>query len=548
MTTMNRRALLAAGAAATFVAASAPALPAGAQDAPNRAAVLEAMKRATRFMSEEAAVDGGYVWQYLPDFSRRWGELEATPTMIWVQPPGTATVGHLFLDAYHATGDAYYFEAAKAAADALIRGQHPAGGWNYVIDTAGEESLKRWYETVGRNAWRLEEFQRYYGNATFDDAGTSEASQLLLRVYLEKRERKYRAPLEKAIAFVLDSQYPNGGWPQRYPFVEGGGLHGHEDYTPYITFNDDVAGENLEFLIYAWHGLATNGRGDARILDAINRGMDIFVKTQQPQPQPAWGLQHFPDTLKPAGARTIEPQAFVTHATGGNIRSMLGFYRLTGDRKFLERLPEALDWLDQVRAPEALRGPGRTHPTFILEGANTPVYIHRRGSNATNGQYYADESPDNLVVHYGSFRNVDTAALRREYEALSAMSPEEATRGSPLKARAGSLRLPKYFTLQDVDVWDMSSEARRAARPSATRVAELIAGLNARGYWPTPLTTTSNPYIGDAPEAVTGGEYQMTRVGDLWDTSPYRTDFPVEGVSTSVFIRNMGELIETLAV
>lgn len=548
MTTMNRRALLAAGAAATFVAASAPALPAGAQDAPNRAAVLEAMKRATRFMSEEAAVDGGYVWQYLPDFSRRWGELEATPTMIWVQPPGTATVGHLFLDAYHATGDEYYFEAAKAAADALIRGQHSAGGWNYVIDTAGEESLKRWYETVGRNAWRLEEFQRYYGNATFDDAGTSEASQLLLRVYLEKRERKYRAPLEKAIAFVLDSQYPNGGWPQRYPFVEGGGLHGHEDYTPYITFNDDVAGENLEFLIYAWHGLATNGRGDARILDAINRGMDIFVKTQQPQPQPAWGLQHFPDTLKPAGARTIEPQAFVTHATGGNIRSMLGFYRLTGDRKFLERLPEALDWLDQVRAPEALRGPGRTHPTFILEGANTPVYIHRRGSNATNGQYYADESPDNLVVHYGSFRNVDTAALRREYEALSAMSPEEATRGSPLKARAGSLRLPKYFTLQDVDVWDMSSEARRAARPSATRVAELIAGLNARGYWPTPLTTTSNPYIGDAPEAVTGGEYQMTRVGDLWDTSPYRTDFPVEGVSTSVFIRNMGELIETLAV
>lgn len=548
MTTMNRRALLAAGAAATFVAASAPALPAGAQDAPNRAAVLEAMKRATRFMSEEAAVDGGYVWQYLPDFSRRWGELEATPTMIWVQPPGTATVGHLFLDAYHATGDEYYFEAAKAAADALIRGQHPAGGWNYVIDTAGEESLKRWYETVGRNAWRLEELQRYYGNATFDDAGTSEASQLLLRVYLEKRERKYRAPLEKAIAFVLDSQYPNGGWPQRYPFVEGGGLHGHEDYTPYITFNDDVAGENLEFLIYAWHGLATNGRGDARILDAINRGMDIFVKTQQPQPQPAWGLQHFPDTLKPAGARTIEPQAFVTHATGGNIRSMLGFYRLTGDRKFLERLPEALDWLDQVRAPEALRGPGRTHPTFILEGANTPVYIHRRGSNATNGQYYADESPDNLVVHYGSFRNVDTAALRRDYEALSAMSPEEATRGSPLKARAGSLRLPKYFTLQDVDVWDMSSEARRAARPSATRVAELIAGLNARGYWPTPLTTTSNPYIGDAPEAVTGGEYQMTRVGDLWDTSPYRTDFPVEGVSTSVFIRNMGELIETLAV
>ncbi|QYF87727.1 pectate lyase [Brevundimonas sp. PAMC22021] len=541
---MNRRALLAAGAAATFVAASAPAMAQGA--APDGAMILDAMKRAARFMTEEAAVEGGYVWQYLPDFSRRWGELEAAPTMIWVQPPGTATMGHLFLDAYHATGDDFYYDAAKSAADALVRGQHPAGGWNYVIDTAGEESLKRWYGTVGKNAWRLEEFHRYYGNATFDDAGTAEASQLLLRVYLERRERQYLAPLQKAIGFVLDSQYANGGWPQRYPFVQGGGVHGHADYTPYITFNDDVAGENIEFLIYAWHGLARNGRGDARVLDAIHRGMDIFVKTQQPQPQPAWGLQHFPDTLKPAPARTIEPQAFVTHATGTNIRSMLGFYRLTGDRKFLQRLPEAMDWLDQVASPAELRGPGRTHPTFVLEGANTPVYIHRRGSNVANGQYYADANPQNLIVHYGSFRNIDTPALRREYERLSALAVEEATQGSPLKVRPGSLKLPTYFTLQDVDVWDMSSDARRPARPAAARVAEIMSGLNARGYWATPLTTTSNPYRGDSPVEVTGGEYQMTRVGDVWDTSPYNTDFPVEGVSTSVFIRNMGDLIEAL--
>ncbi|WAC60524.1 pectate lyase [Brevundimonas sp. SL130] len=543
---MNRRALLAAGAAATFVAASAPALPAGAQASPDRAAVLDAMKRAARFMVEEAAVQGGYVWQYLPDFSRRWGELEAGPTMIWVQPPGTATMGHLYLDAYHATGDAFYYEAAKSAADALIRGQHPAGGWNYVIDTAGEDSLKQWYATVAANAWRLEEFHHYYGNATFDDAGTAEASQLLLRVYLEKKDRKYLAPLNKAIRFVLDSQYANGGWPQRYPFVENGGLHGHADYTPYITFNDDVAGENLEFLIYAYHGLARNGRGDARVLDAIHRGMDIFVKTQQPQPQPAWGLQHFPDTLKPAGARTIEPQAFVTHATGTNIKSMLGFYRLTGDRKYLARLPEAMDWLDQVATKPPLNTPGRTHPTFVLEGANTPIYIHRRGSNIANGQYYADDNPTNLIVHYGSFRNVDTPALRAEYARLSALSVEEATRGSPLKARPGSLNLPRYFTLQDVDVWDMSSDARRLSRPHANRAAEVMAGLNARGYWSTPLTTTSNPYKGPSPTAVTGGEYQMTRVGDLWDTSPYQTDFPVEGVSTAVFIRNMGDLIEAL--
>ena len=140
----------------------------------------------------------------------------------------------------------------------------------------------------------------------------------MLRLYLSRRQREWRAPLDRAIAFVLDSQYANGGWPQRYPLSHDAGLHGQPDYTGYITFNDDVAGENLEFLIYAYHGLARNGRGDARVLDAIHRGMDIFVRTQQPMPQPAWSLQHFPDTLKPAGARTYEPQAFATHATGGN--------------------------------------------------------------------------------------------------------------------------------------------------------------------------------------------------------------------------------------
>jgi hypothetical protein len=82
---------------------------------------------------------------------------------------------------------------------------------------------------------------------------------------------------------------------------------------------------------------------------------------------------------------------------------------------------------------------------------------------------------------------------------------------------------------------------------AAERAAELVSGLNARGYWPTPMVNTSNPWIGEAPAAVTGGEYQSTNVGDLYDTSPYRTDYPVEVISTAAFVRNMGDLIEVLA-
>src|SRR5690606_36796795 len=118
-----------------------------------RTDVEATMKCATRFMAETASCRGGYVWNYLPDVSRLWGEMEARETMIWLQPPGTSSMGHVFLDVYHATGDEYYNRAAEQGAGALIWGQHPSGGWSYVADFAGDRSLKDWYATDGRNAW-----------------------------------------------------------------------------------------------------------------------------------------------------------------------------------------------------------------------------------------------------------------------------------------------------------------------------------------------------------------------------------------------------------
>ena len=184
----SRRALLACASGAVLTSGCASFFSPSDDTGNNeqRRETLNTMKRAARFMRERVAYRGGYVWSYAPDLSRRWGEMEAYATMIWIQPPGTATVGHLYLDCFHATRDAFYYQAAMDVAEGLIAAQHPAGGWNYLHDFAGEESTRRWYDTIGKNGWRLEEFHHYYGNATFDDAGTSEASQFLLRLYAER--------------------------------------------------------------------------------------------------------------------------------------------------------------------------------------------------------------------------------------------------------------------------------------------------------------------------------------------------------------------------
>jgi PelA/Pel-15E family pectate lyase len=534
MSVRSSRRSLVAGAAAAFGGLALPGRPRAA----TKDDALAAMKRASRFMVEKAATRGGYVWSYLPDFSRRWGEMEAYLSMIWVQPPGTGTMGHLFLDAYHATGDDYYYQAAVKAAGALIAIQHPTGGWNYLGDFAGEKSIRRWYDTIGKNGWRLEEFQHYYGNATFDDAGTSEASQFLLRLYLERKDKRFKPALDRAIAFVLASQYPVGGWPQRWPKAPEHRNKGLPDYTGYITFNDDVAGENIKFLTMVWQTL-----GDPRALPAIRRAMDCFIACQQPKPQPAWGLQHSYPDLKPAGARTYEPKAFTTHTTAQNITSLLDFYELTGDVKYLARIPEALDWLAAVKLPDSVM-PGKPRwPTFIEVGTNQPLYVHRRGSNVVNGEYYVDRNPEHTVVHYSSFRSVPLDALRRRYDKLRATPPEQASRNSPLKG--GRKVLPKYFTTGDISVSDLNVNVLKAnpGAVSSDAAAKVIAALNREGWWPTELKAMSHPYIGDGSKTPAPGDYSETRVGDMTDTSPYVDEHPLIGISTGAYIENMATLI-----
>lgn len=536
-------AILAAAAILLSACSKAPPSEAGARESSKlQQDILATMKRATTFMREKVAVNGGYVWSYSADRSSRWGEMEAFPTMIWIQPPGTATVGHLYLDAYHATGDEYYYDAAVEVGLSLIAAQHPSGGWNYLHDFAGADSTQRWYDTIGKNGWRLEEFHHYYGNATFDDAGTAESAQLMLRLTLEKNDERFASALDKAIRFIVDSQYDNGGWPQRYPIVEDApDLHGWPDYTRYVTFNDDVAGENIKFLLMVWQAT-----GDQRALETIHKAMKLFPATQQPAPQAGWGLQHTLEDLRPVGARSYEPDALVTSTTAGNVSLMMDFYEWTGDERFLQRVPEAIAWLESVRlADDEIRMEGREFPTFIEIGTNRALINHRRGSNVVNGEYYQDYDPEIPIVHYSQWRAIDLDGLRSRYESLRAVPKEELVAPSPFD-RQSDFELPRYFANRRVEVSDLNANSASSARDSATesQIEDIAHSLNEKGYWPTPLRAVVNPYIGDGSAEPVEGDYSTTRVGDASDTSPYISDNPELGISISSFIQNMSVLIQ----
>jgi hypothetical protein len=237
----------------------------------------DAMLSSTRFMVEKAGTNGGYVWNYLPDFTRRWGEMEAYKTMIWMQNPGTVSMGHLFLDAYKATGDEYYYQAATKAASAIIWGQSPEGGWNYIVDFAGDRSLKQWYNTIGKNGWRLEEFQHYYGNSTFDDDVSSNAAtfndgvigenvNFLIQCHLTLGEERLPDPIRRGMNFYLVSQDSSGGWGQQLDMnLEAAGARTYEPKAllPRVTV------ENSTYLM-TYYQYTGDKRFLARIPDAIS--------------------------------------------------------------------------------------------------------------------------------------------------------------------------------------------------------------------------------------------------------------------------------------
>lgn len=558
-----------------------------------RADAADALKRATHYMDETVSYQGGYVWSYSPDLKQTFGEMEAYRTMCWIQPPGTPSVGHVYLDAYHATGDERHWRAAERTATAIMAAQHSSGGWNYIHDFAGEASLKKWYDTIGKNGWRLEEFQHYYGNATFDDAGTAVASQFLLRMYLERRETRYLPAVQKAIDFVVNAQFgpeygiANGGWPQRFPHFPGaissmpqpnasqlpnGAKAGMEDgdYTLHVTFNDDVMGENIKFLTLCMMAL-----GETRLLPNITRAMECMRLMQQPGPQAGWGLQHLSRAKdgrpagSPAGARSYEPRSLATHTTQTNIRQLFNYFQLTGDRKYLARIPEAIAWLKSCPLPadaatvNSLLGGGRTHPTFVELGTNDGLYVHRYGSNIHNGAYYFDKNYTNTVSHYSAGRPIDIAGLEATYARLSSMTDAavaDLAARSPLRATGGTRALPTYFSIREVDFPDLFTGAVMAtpAVPES-EVATLLNELGTRNYWTSPVPEIVNPYQGDGPTApYTGTAYRSKHVGDVYDTSPYPADNPPEVppyvkkdkpqfIVTAEWIRRMGRLIAFVA-
>lgn len=409
----------------------------------------EAMRRAVTFYHQQVASHGGYVYRYSADLAKREGEGKTDTDTVWVQPPGTPTVGMAYVNAYERTGADCLLDAAKDAGECLIQGQLRSGGWTDRIEFSPERRAKF--------AYRVDPVRkRAFNWTTFDDDKTQSAVRFLMRLdqCLKFNDERIHEAVEFALESVLKAQFPNGAWPQGYqefpepakypvkrarfpadwPRKYPGG-----DYWGFYTLNDNSLVDTIDTLL-----LAHQIYQEPRYRSAALLGADFILLAQLPEPQPAWA-QQYNFEMHPVWARKFEPPAVSGGESQGILRCLLRLYLETGERKYLHAVAPALKYLRRSLLPD-----GRLARFYELQ-TNQPLYFTR--------QYELTSDDRDLPTHYAFKISSQLHSISKQYDELANLSPQElANRRERLANRLGG-------------------------SPAERQVSSLVESLDERGAW-----------------------------------------------------------------
>ena len=377
----------------------------------------DAMRKAAGYYYDNVARHGGYVYFYSLDLSVRWGEGLAGDDQIWVQPPATPTVGLAFLEAWRATGEEFYLQAATDAAEALAYGQLQSGGWTNSVDFDPNSGRTGQYRN-GRG--------RGKNNTSLDDGQTQSAIRLMVHAdgAHEFRHAEIHESAQIALDALLAAQFPNGAFPQvwtgpvashpilpaSYPDYDWRTEGRIKEYWDMYTLNDNVCGYVAEALIDAH-----NVYGDEKYIESLRRLGDFLLLAQMPDPQPGWAQQYNYE-MKPIWARKFEPPGVAGDETQEAIETLMLIAVETGDEKYLQPIPRALEWLRN-----SLLEDGQLARFYELE-TNRPLYMFRRGK-----VYTLTYDDSDLPGHYGWKIESRLDELEARYRALheSDLAPSE---------------------------------------------------------------------------------------------------------------------------
>lgn len=198
--------------------------------------------------------------------------------------------------------DAWFMsEAGIRQIDSIISWQRPEGGWEKGYNPAQPHVAGTLFGDWGNTG-------------AIDNGLTYTELRDIARAYRLTKRETVLAAFNRGIDYLITMQYPNGGWPQRFPLPD--------NYGRNITFNDNAMVNVMRLLRDVAQNTDFSFVDDARrakAKQAFDRGLDCILKCQivTNGKRTAWGQQHDPQTLAPTGARTYELPSVCSSESAG---------------------------------------------------------------------------------------------------------------------------------------------------------------------------------------------------------------------------------------
>ena len=317
---------------------------------------------------------------------------------------------------------------ARHIADVIVSFQIPSGGWSKNMDMAGQLRAKG-QGYVTDNPSKLpspgdldtpkDPGWHYVG--TLDNDATTTQMRFLARVQASTpgaAGNGYRTSLLRGVKYLLDAQFPNGGWPQVWP-LEGG-------YHDAITYNDNVLSDVAELLTSV-----SSGAGDYAFVPApvrqqsrnsVDRALDCILATQVTVDgkKTVWAQQHDMLTLAPVAARNYEPIALSTGESAHLLEYLMNLPHPS--TRVTEAISSGIAWLKAhaIYGETMVGGRGTPEGRHLVAQAGARPIWARYYSITTGKPIFGDRDKS---IH----DNVDEISLeRRNGYAWYGTAPQEA--------------------------------------------------------------------------------------------------------------------------
>jgi pectate lyase len=268
----------------------------------------------------------------------------------------------------------YRSDEARETATSVLSWQSPSGGWPKNVDT------------TERRADGASEVQ-----PTFDNGATVDELRFLACMVVATEEARYREAFLRGLDYVLEAQYPSGGWPQRYP--------PGDSYPKHITFNDNTMVRLMQFVrdiagADAYDFVDDQRRHAAR--QAFDAGIACILEcqVQVDGKLTAWCTQHDERDFRPRPARSYELVSLSGAESAGILRLLMS---LDGPSPDVVRAVEsAVEWFESAKI-EGIRierrrdaGATRGFDKVVVKDPDAPPVWARFYDIETNRPIFCD--------------------------------------------------------------------------------------------------------------------------------------------------------------